>query len=152
MTDEEKDKAVQGKSRRVGAPVTRKKANDYPSNVQEEIEAATILGSPWSETEIPQQYKLGYIAYYGREDPPAWVGIAWRAGWLAAEMDVVVACGLSTGWPWDPSRPLEGQYEEYVANKKPGVCDRQATNQRNAGDTNFCVGDDHSTHCPLGDK
>lgn len=92
--------------------MTRAKANDYPSNVQEEIEAATI-----SATEIPQQYKLGYIAYYGREDPPAWVGIAWRAGWLAAEMDVVFGeyDDHDEGWPWDHSRPLKGQYEEYVA-------------------------------------
>lgn len=85
-------------------------SNDEPSNVQEEIEAAREehnyghLGDGW----IDHQYDSG---------PVGFVGTTWRADWLAREMFTHDEREFrdANAWPWDPSRPVAGQFEEWVA-------------------------------------
>lgn len=92
-------------------------SNDTSSCVQEEIEAAEVSLLEF----VPTQYLQGYNDHIFNADPPIHVGIEWRAGWLASEMDSVVADMADPGWEWDASRPLEGQFEEWCNAHKRGL-------------------------------
>ena len=40
-------------------------------------------------------------------------------GWIALEFD-------GDGWPWDPTRPLAGQYEEWEASQRRAIAGEAA--------------------------
>jgi hypothetical protein len=75
-------------------------ANDEPGCVQSEISAARIIAS--HKTGGPE---IRLLSGCDRDE----LAISWPGNWLALE---VCSPTLNT-WPWDPSRPVAGQYEEW---------------------------------------
>lgn len=95
-------------------------SNDGPEAVRVEMRAAEIPGMARGVPgEISGEDEVsGWIDHFTRadiwsdEDPQKW-----HAGWLAHEMqDVRITTPESVNhdadaWPWDPTRPIAGQYE-----------------------------------------
>lgn len=93
-------------------------SNDTPSLVQEEIEAAAICAPDSHYMQFGSNQAAGWVAHPPDEDPPTLVGTAWRAGWLASE---IWSSPHSGGWPWDPTRPVAGQYEEHLLHNEVSI-------------------------------
>lgn len=88
-------------------------ANDSDPNVQIEIRAA-------AELFITDAEWYGWLARKnGHEEGILEFGSDWQAGWLAGEMAMFEIAMFEhyerDAWPWDPSRPVAGQYEEWRA-------------------------------------
>jgi len=93
-------------------------SNDTPPEVQVEIRAAELL------LRRKAIQKFGLRAFCAFEDRLGWdahadgdvISTHEASGWLARE--IYTHDDRETrdadGWPWDPSQPVAGQYEEYV--------------------------------------
>lgn len=98
-------------------------SNDDSDSVRVEMRAAEIPGMARGVPgEISGEDEVsGWLDHFTRadiwsdEDPQKW-----HAGWLAHEMqDVRITTPESVNhdanaWPWDPSRPVAGQYEQWL--------------------------------------
>lgn len=97
-------------------------SNDEPEAVRVEIRAAEIAwcaGSAMSESEA-----MGYGSHpFHDVDHPAYRERAadsheFAAGWLGSEIDAHRSEEIdgidASAWPWDPTRPVAGQYERYA--------------------------------------
>jgi hypothetical protein len=65
--------------------------------------------------------RQGRQGFFTGDNPPGEDdGAAWHAGWLSAAMNI--GCGQQlpsayVGWPWDPSRPVAGQYDAWLTDQ-----------------------------------
>lgn len=107
-----------------GAELPLGPSNDEPNVVQEEIEACAVEIDPVKVVNRRDRFAAYYHGWRGHmddQDPPSLVGITWRAGWLGREMSCadIHSTDPTThdqeAWPWDPTRPVAGQYEEHLA-------------------------------------
>jgi hypothetical protein len=87
-------------------------ANDRPSAVQEEIEALDRLET--LEAACNAGFQYGFTAHGRDTDPPEMVGISWRAGWLAREIETHRERDTrdAEAWPWDINRTIAEQQDE----------------------------------------
>lgn len=84
-------------------------SNDVPAEVQIEMRAAELDYSRRAERAMET---FGYVAHRDHLTPSIDIE---RAGWLAREMATHNDRETrdATAWPWDPSRPVAGQYEAW---------------------------------------
>lgn len=92
------------------------RANDKPKAVQIEIRAAEIAVELTSGNPVCTVYERGGLGAYAAGCTPSSRG---HAGWLAREIMTHNDREYrdADAWPWDPSRPVAGQYEEWLAKR-----------------------------------
>lgn len=103
-------------------------ANDNDPNVQIEIRAARLHLS-W--TDRPTITDLEYDGWKAKNDDSITLDSPDAlAGWLSHEMSYSDTDGDVGGWPWDPSRPVAGQYEEWRTDADIAALESDPVNQR----------------------
>lgn len=101
-----------------GALLSLGEADDASLSVQLEIDAAAHM-QDLAESVTPRLTMAEAAGFARREDDQFATLRGWQVGWLVSEY----VDGEFTGWPWDPTRPVAGQYEEYVAATAPAQVD-----------------------------
>lgn len=114
---------------RCGATPSLGPSNDEPPEVQIEIRAAEIAAwAAYDGLTVSIEAPDAIDGWLGRFTSDPTQAESECAGWLAAEMSVLNmgSVGPIDSWPWDPTRPVAGQYEEHVR--------RSSVNRQNAQD------------------
>ncbi len=99
-------------------PAPPDSANDFPIQVQTEIWAAELSFGDPNEWSGPAQW--GFEHHKNSESTCIGYSPMWEAGYLAREIQTHDdrAKRDSNAWPWDPARPVEGQYEEWLVARR----------------------------------
>lgn len=90
-------------------------SNDAPETVQVEIRAAKIVLDPHGASPA----ELNGVFVHSAMANHAPYSTASLVGWLARELETHDYRDTrdADAWPWDPSRPVAGQYESWLASR-----------------------------------
>lgn len=105
--------------------MAKRKANDRPRNVQIEIRAAELASGNqpliW-ETHGAADHVVDISGRLATVSTASLAFLDWWSGWLWSELRTHDARDErdADAWPWDPSRPVAGQYEEHQAHLTRG--------------------------------
>lgn len=91
-------------------------ANNDDVRVQPEYWAAMLIARI-AAGDLPQMTNAEKDGFLRREDSPFVALRSWDAGWIAAEHLIAGEAG-DDGWPWDASRPVSGQGEQWLAEQR----------------------------------